>query len=69
MERTTPPVTGGNFTDHLSELRRQVEQESAHGRALVADIGDNPVGTVRLDSDIPCGAATRPICRSAMSTR
>jgi hypothetical protein len=53
----TPSATAGHTTDYadrLSELRRQVAEESAHGRALVADIEDNPVGTVRLDPEIPC---------------
>jgi hypothetical protein len=53
MQSITPAL-GDDFFHHLSELRRQVEQESAHGRALVADIADNPVGTVVLDPEIPC---------------
>lgn len=54
MKRTTPSASAGDHGDYVLELRRQVEQESAHGRALVADIGDNPVGTVLLDSEVPC---------------
>lgn len=55
MDRITPPATADDASlDHILDLRQQVGDESAHGRALVADIGDNPVGTLTFDSVLRC---------------
>ncbi|MGE5540060.1 MAG: hypothetical protein ACM30I_15690 [Gemmatimonas sp.] len=48
------PRSPDEFT--LATLRGRLETESPHGRALLADLADNPVATVVLDREVPCVA-------------
>lgn len=38
----------------LDALKRAVERESNDGRALVANLADNPICAVSRDDDVPC---------------